>query len=333
MQFSIMMRQLIGPAPIPIDNFEQQVLEKSADSDLIFAEEYKLIQELSPRHPSVHSEHPNNRLKNRFVNILPFDHSRVKLLPADDDECSDYVNANYMPGYNSKREFIASQGPMKSTVDDFWRMIWEQNVPLIVMVTQLEERGRERCAKYWPNDGEPMYFGDLQVSMRSESTLDSYVIRILDVRLGEQHRTVTQYHYIIWPDFGVPKDPENILDFIITVRNKVKPNQPGPLLVHCSAGVGRTGSFIAIDRLLQHIREKPTIDVFSVVLEMRNYRSYMIQVEAQYVLIHKCILAAIKRGLHRSTQSMMEDEPLYANNGAYVNNVEDNIYENTPRRY
>ncbi|KAI0234523.1 Receptor-type tyrosine-protein phosphatase beta, partial [Lamellibrachia satsuma] len=237
---------------------------------------------------------------------LPVDLSRVKLLPIEDDESSDYINANYMPGYNSRREFIAAQGPLPSTKDDFWRMIWEQNVPIIVMLTRLVEKGREKCSQYWPQDNEAVYYGDLQVSMRSESVLNNYTIRIFDIQLvsiqGQMKRMIKQFHFTSWNDYVVPETTEVMLNFIHVVRSHVRPNSKGPIVVHCSAGVGRSGTYICVDHLLQHIRDYDGINIFGMVLEMRQYRCSMVQTEYQYIYIHDCLRDALEK------QQQEEDE-------------------------
>ncbi|ELT95888.1 hypothetical protein CAPTEDRAFT_120303, partial [Capitella teleta] len=293
------------------DRFTDHVKTLHMDSDFKFSEEYEAIKRRAPRNACTVAELQCNRTKNRFTNILPFDHSRVKLLPLDDDdEGSDYINANYMPGYNSKREFIACQGPMKSTIDHFWRMVWEQNVVIIVMVTKLEERGKEKCAQYWPADQDCHFYGDLQVQMRSESILDSYAIRIFDVGLVKTTRTIQQFHFLKWPDFDCPDNTQMLLNFVDVVRGNIRPSMSGPVIVHCSAGVGRTGTFICVDRLLQHVKDHNTIDVFGTVLEMRNYRCNMIQTEVQYIFVHDCMRDSMDDTSEVDDQT---DEHIYEN--------------------
>lgn len=277
---------------------------------------------MSPKFPQTVAEMENNRTKNRYCNILPYDHSRVKLISLnDDDQCSDYINANYMPGFSSKREFIAAQGPMKSTIEDFWRMLWEQQVTTVVMVTNLQENGREKCAEYWPSEREPIFYGDIQVQTTSESQLNYYIIRVLEVKLGERKRTLKHLHFIAWPDFGCPENTAVLLDFVTGVRSHMsnpssQNSGSGPILVHCSAGVGRTGTFILVDRLLQHIRSRSMIDIFGVVLEMRNYRCNMIQTEAQYIFAYECIKQAIQRQLESNCIEEVDE------------NQEETVYQN-----
>lgn len=274
---------------INLDEFHAKVEKMKKDSNLLFCEEFQLLRASSPSKSHLAAELQANRTKNRYTNILAFDHSRVKLLPLDDEEGSDYINANYMPGYHSKREYIAAQGPLPGTKDDFWRMVWEQNVSVVVMVTQAVERGRVKCEIYWPTGTDPVYFGDLVIQLRSESNLSDYILRILDVQLGDQKREVKHFHFLKWPDFGCPANTSLLINFIQTVRSYMPYTATGPTIIHCSAGVGRTGTFIAIDWLLQHIREHPEVDIFGLILEMRSYRVNMVQTEDQYIFIHQCI--------------------------------------------
>ncbi|XP_052827070.1 tyrosine-protein phosphatase 10D isoform X2 [Octopus bimaculoides] len=293
--------------PIMLAHFHSKVEMMKRDTNIQFCEEFKLLKSLSPVQPHVAAELQVNRTKNRYTNILAYDHSRVKLLPMDDDESSDYTNANYIPGYSLHREYIASQGPLPSTKDDFWRMIWEQNVSIIVMVTLPVERGRVKCEVYWPNKSEPVYFGDLVVQLKSESNLSDYVIRIMDVNMGEHTKEVKQFHFLKWPDFGCPQNTSLLINFVQTVRTHMPYMDAGPTLVHCSAGVGRTGTFIAIDRLLQHIQTYLEVDIFGLILELRKYRPNMVQTEDQYVFIYQCIADHLKQ------MEKIESEGIYMN--------------------
>ncbi|KAL4233512.1 hypothetical protein ACF0H5_008193 [Mactra antiquata] len=314
------------PGQIKLADFPARVEVMHKDSDLIFADAYKMLKEQSPSHPLTAAEAQCSRPKNRYTNILPFDHSRVKLRPSDDVEGSDYINANYIPGYTSPREYIATQGPMMATFDDFWRMIWEQNVDTIVMLTKLVENGRHKCDKYWPDVSEPVYYGDLVVSVSSESNLSDYTIRIIEVKLKDDVKKVYQFCYLKWPDMGCPDTPDLLIDFVKNVRNYTKGERlaaksPGPTVVHCSAGVGRTGTFIAVDTLLQHIRDHDEVDIFKLVKEMRNYRLNMVQTEDQYIYIHECLKAFIS-----TDEDEEEEDHLYANTPPLS---DEHVYENT----
>jgi len=314
--------------PVTIGNFQAHVKELHRDSNLGFSAEYEEIKRNCAQKPHTFAELPANRVKNRYINILPFDDTRVKLLPVEDDEGSDYINGNFMMGFNSKREFIALQGPLPATCDDFWRVVWEQNVPMIVMVTKCKEKEREKCAQYWPEkDMDAHMYGDIHVVVRSESHLGDYVIRVIDLQMGKVTRIVKQFHFLAWPDFGCPDTTHQLLNFVTMVRAEIRPSIPGPILVHCSAGVGRTGTFIVVDRVLQEIREGRDIDIFGIVMEMRENRCHMVQTEDQYVYIHDCIRDAIIKRMH-----LLTNEPIYTNE-AYESDDPDeqeqeNLYEN-----
>lgn len=173
---SIVEGELITNRPIKIKDFADHFRLMSADSDFRFSEEFELLKHVGRDRPFNAADLPVNRTKNRFTNILPYDHSRVKLLPTDDEEGSDYINANYIPGFNSPREFIVTQGPLHSTRDDFWRMVWEQNSRAIVMLTRCVEKCREKCDHYWPDDTQPVFYGNIQVTILNETQYQDWTI-------------------------------------------------------------------------------------------------------------------------------------------------------------
>ncbi|XP_060599175.1 tyrosine-protein phosphatase 10D-like [Ruditapes philippinarum] len=314
--------------PIKLSELSDVVERFHRDSDLLFAAAYKMLKETSPKHPMTAAEQQCCRPKNRYTNILPFDHSRVKLRPSDDIDGTDYINANYIPGYKSRREYIATQGPMPTTFNDFWRMVWEQNVDTIVMLTKLMENGRRKCDKYWPDLGEPVFYGDLVVSLQSESNMSDYIIKIFEVKTNAQRKMVRHFSYLKWPDMGCPETPELLLEFVKAVKqygNREHESSNGPMIVHCSAGVGRTGTFIAVDYLLQHIKDHDEVDIFNLVLEMRNNRLNMVQTEDQYIYIHECIKSFITTQQEEEEED--DDEAIYVNTGFGAN--EENLYANT----
>jgi cadherin 5 type 2 (VE-cadherin) len=308
------MYQHARPDPISIHQFAVEVEQKHHNSNLKFAEEFETLKHSSPSYASTTAEEQHNRINNRYTNILPFEHSRVKLQPVDGS--TDYINASYMTDKNGVRDFIAAQGPMQATIDHFWRMIWEQNVSYIVMVTSLFDKNREKCAKYWPDPvGHTVTYGDIDVHLLSEKDVKSfYVIRTFDVTYCKERRRVIQFFCDNIPDYGVPEDIDAFLDFIQEVRNIAGPKLTPPIVVHCSAGVGRTGTFIAIERLLRYMKHTNTIDIFGLILQMREHRAYMVQTEIQYVCIHDCIKRAVERGWHRAQYAPAVDEPIYVNN-------------------
>ncbi|KAL4233316.1 hypothetical protein ACF0H5_007998 [Mactra antiquata] len=291
--------------PVNIANFKQHIISMRADSDFKYAEQFEDLKEVGRGQACTAAELACNRGKNRFTNILPYDHSRVKLLPIDDEEGSDYINANYIPGHNSRREYVVTQGPLPATRDDFWRMLWEQNARNIVMLTKCIEKGREKCDKYWPTGSDAVFYGDLQVATLNETLFPDWTVTEFRISLGEQSRQIRHFHFTSWPDFGVPKKEQVLVRFVRMVREKLI-KEAGPIIVHCSAGVGRSGTFVVLDRLLQHIKIQETVDIFSTVAELRKERVWMVQTEQQYICIHNCLLCVLEG---------REDEHTYDNVG------------------
>ena len=217
-----------------------------------FSEEFEELKHVGREQACSAADLPVNRPKNRFTNILPYDHSRYKLQPVDDEEGSDYINANYVPGHNSPREFIVTQGPLHCTRDDFWRMCWESGSRAIVMLTRCVEKGREKCDRYWPYDTRPVYYGDIAVTALNESRYPDWTVTELMLCRGAEQRVLKHFHFTTWPDFGVPDPPTTLARFVRAFRERCPPDSR-PVVVHCSAGVGRSGTFITLDTALQQV--------------------------------------------------------------------------------
>uniref|UniRef100_A0A3P9QEX3 protein-tyrosine-phosphatase n=1 Tax=Poecilia reticulata TaxID=8081 RepID=A0A3P9QEX3_POERE len=256
---------------------------------------------------------PENRGKNRFTNILPYDWSRVKLNTSTPNNTLDYINANYLPGYSSSKEYIACQGPLPNTVADFWRMVWEQKVKRIVMVTNCIEAGRTKCEQYWPEDRSPCAHGELIVSKTSEERESNWVLREFKTKDSEE-RTVKHFHFTAWPDHGVPQGTEVLIRFRGLVRKHIESEgSKAPTVVHCSAGVGRTGTIIALDVLLQQLQQERAVGINSFVYKMRQHRSHMVQTESQYVFLHQCIMDSLQSSGGQEENVYENDDLIYVN--------------------
>ncbi|XP_046436955.1 uncharacterized protein LOC124188395 isoform X2 [Daphnia pulex] len=272
-----------------------------------------------------------NTIKNRYVNILPYEHNCVSLSLLPDSTNSNYINASYIMGFNDPREYIATQGPKICTIEDFWRMVWEQNVHIIIMVTSLEERGKPKCDRYWPEDAaNPLTFESLSVSQLNETDFESYTLRSFKVERNGKSRTVKQAYLKGWPDFGVPNNPEILIRFIEVVRvlvNETSTSQISgslqPIVVHCSAGVGRTGTFIAVDWLMQEARVEKEIDIFSTILRMRECRLNMVQSEEQYEYIYRCMSHFVNTRLFATVEQSCDAATFLTNgNNPLLNELE-----------
>ncbi|XP_034238851.1 receptor-type tyrosine-protein phosphatase alpha-like [Thrips palmi] len=236
---------------------------------------------------------PTNACKNRYANIIPFDKNRVLLLSyAPNDNVSNYINASHIVGFSGWPEYIAAQGPKDNTVKDFWVMAYEQNVRTVVMLTNLVENGKVKCHQYYPELGDRFTWGDLSVACCVQNDLLFYTLRTIVMTKGSEERLVNHLHFREWPDFGCPASPKHVLQFCITLRRQAV-LFPGMIVVHCSAGVGRTGTLIALDILLQCLKAKKKIDVFGVVLKLREQRPCMVQCQEQYCFLMKCLRVAL----------------------------------------
>ncbi|XP_061549975.1 receptor-type tyrosine-protein phosphatase F-like isoform X9 [Phycodurus eques] len=281
--------------PIPVAGLTDHIEHLKANDGLRFSQEYESI-DPGQQFTWENSNMEVNKPKNRYANVIAYDHSRVVLTSVDAVPGSDYINANYIDGYRKQNAYIATQGPLPETLSDFWRMVWEQRSSTIVMMTRLEEKSRVKCDQYWPARGTETY-GMIQVTMLDTVELATYSVRTFALYKNgsSEKRELRQFQFMAWPDHGVPEYPTPILAFLRRVK-ACNPPDAGPMIVHCSAGVGRTGCFIVIDAMLERMKHEKSVDIYGHVTCMRAQRNYMVQTEDQYIFIHEALLEAATCG-------------------------------------
>ncbi|TDH08749.1 hypothetical protein EPR50_G00101020, partial [Perca flavescens] len=284
---------LLPVEPIAAELLLEAYKRKLADEGRLFLHEFQSIPRIFSRYSVKEAKKPCNVPKNRYVDILPYDYNRVQLTTGNGETGSDYINASFIDGYKESKKYIAAQGPKDETVSDFWRMVWEQQSSIIVMVTRCEEGNRVKCAQYWPSpDRETEIFAEFIVKLISEDHCPDYTIRRLSLtnkREKNSEREVTHIQFMSWPDHGVPGEPHLLLKLRRRV-NAFKNFFSGPIVVHCSAGVGRTGTYIGIDAMMEGLEAEGRVDIYGYVVRLRRQRCLMVQVEAQYILIHQALL-------------------------------------------
>ncbi|KAM6437594.1 tyrosine-protein phosphatase non-receptor type 12 isoform 1-T1 [Liasis olivaceus] len=273
-----------------------------------FATDFMRLRRLSTKYrtekiyPTITGEKEENVKKNRYKDILPFDHSRVKLTLKTPTQDSDYINANFIKGVHGPKAYVATQGPLANTVIDFWRMIWEYNVAIIVMACREFEMGRKKCERYWPLYGEEgVSFGPFHISCEAEQARTDYYIRTLLFEYQNETRRVYQFHYVNWPDHDVPSSFDSILDMISLMR-EYQEHEDVPICIHCSAGCGRTGAICAIDytwNLLKAGKIPEEFNVFNLIQEMRTQRHSAVQTKEQYELVHRAIAQLFEKQLQK----------------------------------
>ncbi|XP_057717256.1 tyrosine-protein phosphatase non-receptor type 11b isoform X3 [Corythoichthys intestinalis] len=320
------LKQPFNATRINAANIENRVreLNKVADNSEKpkqgFWEEFEVLQQQECKllYPRKEGMKPENKSKNRYKNILPFDTTRVEIRDMDPDvPGSDYINANYIRGsqddgrqLEDDKFFIATQGCLQNTVSDFWKMVHQENTHVIVMTTKEMERGRNKCVRYWPNLHATVEFGRVLVRNVDERPAQDYILRKLEVtRLDRREplRYIWHYQYLSWPDHGVPNEPGGVLWFLEEInRTQRTIPESGPIVVHCSAGIGRTGTIIVIDILIDIINRQGLdcdIDIPKTIQRVRQQRSGMVQTEAQYKFIYMAVQQYID-----TAQKRLEEE-------------------------
>ncbi|XP_072531763.1 tyrosine-protein phosphatase non-receptor type 2 [Salminus brasiliensis] len=259
---------------------------------------YLEIRNQSQECPFKVAKYPENRNRNRYRDVSPFDHSRVKLGSSEND----YINASLVNVEEAQRSYILTQGPLRNTCGHFWLMIWEQNTKAVIMLNRVIEKGSEKCAQYWPTQEEQMSFRDTRFVVRllSEDVKSYYTIRLLELQNANtgETREIYHFHYTTWPDFGVPESPASFLNFLFKVRESGSlGTDHGPAVVHCSAGIGRSGTFSLVDTclvLMDKRKDQSSVDIKKVLLDMRKYRMGLIQTPDQLRFSYMAVLEGAK---------------------------------------
>ncbi|XP_033740575.1 receptor-type tyrosine-protein phosphatase eta-like isoform X2 [Pecten maximus] len=288
-------RHIKRERPFVLGSIKQLVDRMKKDSLRLFMMEWDDLNSLSPEYPTEVAKMATNVPKNRYNNILPFDRSRVKLCGGGND----YINANYIPGFKFEREYIACQGPLPGTIADFWQMVWEQDVPIIVMLTGCTEGNTVKCEQYWPEElDEPEIYGTVEVTRTVSEHNNDYVYSEFTIASEEHEKSIKHFHFLEWPDFSADLDCDAFLNFLFRVKSEIHDDLVGPIVVHCSAGVGRTGTYLAIDYLTEFVKThnlSEEFDIFQLVLKIRQHRTKMVQAKEQYIFIHECLRELVKR--------------------------------------
>ncbi|XP_061180793.1 receptor-type tyrosine-protein phosphatase kappa-like [Saccostrea echinata] len=269
------------------------IKNKEADENEGFTAEFKSLP-YGERFDCNIAKMEENIVKNRFKTTFPYDHSRVKLA-VENGFTSDYINANYIENMEGRRDYIACQGPTANTLIDHWRMIWQEHIEYIVMLTNLIEGPKNKCHQYWPDENEELDLDPFSVDLIQEKVYAYFVMRIMTLRKQKvsESRTVVQFHYTRWPDHGTP-NPLNLVVFHRHFRHKIKPSRH-PILIHCSAGIGRTGTFIAFDVLSRYGKDNGKVNIIEYVKAMRKDRMTMIQNVDQYMFLYKALFEFFRR--------------------------------------
>ncbi|CAH1729580.1 unnamed protein product [Chironomus riparius] len=277
--------------------------------------EYADIRAQPPNGNFDHAKLRSNLTKNRYTDVLCYDHSRVVLSNDEDDPTNDYINANFVDGYKQKNAYISTQGPLPKTTPDFWQMVWDQQCLVIVMTTKTMERGRVKCHQYWePKEDETGEHGNFKVKTTAIDSNENYSVASLEITniKTDETRNVSHWQFTSWPDYGVPSSAMAMLTFLQRVREKqaemVKElgdkwaghHRGPPIIVHCSAGIGRTGTFITLDICISRLQDVGTVDIRGTVEKIRNQRAYSIQMPDQYVFCHLALIEYALANKHLS---------------------------------
>ncbi|XP_063418822.1 uncharacterized protein LOC134701585 [Mytilus trossulus] len=306
-----------------------------------FKKEYAMLPK-GLKFPYSEGEKEENSKKNRYLTTFPYDHSRVQLDMYDAN--TDYINANYIKNYSNDKAYIATQGPKKNTLSDFWHMIWQENVDTIIMVTNLMEGDKKKCDQYWPElTHKKVVIGEFTLQMLEERENTVYIYRSIQVTCEHTDRKIQQFHFTKWPDHDVP-DKTNLVNFYRKVKS-MPSNGSGPMVVHCSAGVGRTGTFIALDALYEHGKATGFVNIMEYTHMMRQDRMNMIQTVEQYATVYDVLVEAFtvpqsaipkqdflnildSRLIKREFQKLQDLKPVIESNKFLAGKLKENVPKN-----
>ncbi|XP_061084123.1 receptor-type tyrosine-protein phosphatase epsilon isoform X2 [Conger conger] len=300
MQYSFIYQALLeyylyGDTELDVSSLEghlQKLHNTSAPFDRVgLEEEFKKLTNMRIMKENMRTGNlPANMKKNRVLQIIPYDFNRVIMSMKRGQEFTDYINASFIDGYRQKDYFIATQGPLSHTVDDFWRMVWEWKCHSIVMLTELQEREQDKCFQYWPTE-DTVTYGEYTVEIKADTLCDTFSLRDLVLTFGseKQTRLVRHFHFHGWPEIGIPTDGKGMIDIIAAVQKQQQQSGNHPIIVHCSAGAGRTGTFIALSNILERVKAEGLLDVFQTVKSLRMQRPHMVQTVEQYDFCYRVV--------------------------------------------
>jgi len=293
---------IIDDSGSTLDDFIVYVRNKTRNG---LFDEYQAIKSQPPDGTFDHARLSENLAKNRYTDVLCYDHTRVLLSRDDNDPESDYINANFVDGYKQRNAFISTQGPLPRTFSDTWQMVWEQRVVVIVMTTRTVERHRTKCGQYWPElEGSNVTYGIYNIKSENIENYEDFIVtdlKLTNTVTGEE-RQVCHFQFTSWPDYGTPDSALSMLQFLQCVREKqaelvqhMEPVWEGhplgpPIVVHCSAGIGRTGTFCTLDIAIRKFEDIGKVDIRKTVECIRAQRAFSIQMPDQYVFCHLAFL-------------------------------------------
>jgi protein tyrosine phosphatase len=297
---------ICGKTETPVHNLRSYIAKMSQSNPETnqngFEDHFRVLQATGPQVDKISCRaglQPMVQMKNRFKDIVPFDHSRVILKTLDESSDSnyantsvgsDYINASFLNGYRRRNAFIVTQSPLRQTLNDFWKMIWEQDSASIVMLTPLEEEGEVPCQQYWPTS-ESAQYGSIVVEMKNETQRTDYVMRRMMVSKSGESRMFTQFQYTAWPKNSSPHSTASILDMVNQLQKWQQATGDKVITVHCNNGIGRSGAFCCLLVLIEILKMETALDIFHKVKALRTQRPGMVQTLDQYVFLHEIILA------------------------------------------